>query len=177
MKKIIVAFCLMFSFCSYGQAYFIYQEAEKYFNGTDGRPQSYEKSFKLYEKSAKEGGVLAEKRLGDCYESGLGCDSSKFMAFKWYKIAAKHGNVDAIYALGFYYFFGIGCKSNGKKAFELYRKAAYNGHPFAINALHEWGIYGYNCGYDMPELKELTGEEIDWYLYFLEGKIIILNSN
>lgn len=175
MKKIIIVFCMMFSVC-YGQAYFIYQEAEKYFNGTDGRPQSYEKSFKLYEKAAQEGCVLAEKKLGDCYASGYGCDSSKFIAFKWYKIAAKHGNVDAIYALGFYYFFGIGCKSNGDKAFELYRKAADNGHPLAIKALHEWGIYGYRCGYDMPELKELTGEEIDWYYYFLEGKIIIINT-
>ena len=169
MKKVIVfIFNVMILLWGNGQAYYICQEAEKYFYGVEGREQSYEKSFNLYEKAAKEGCVLAEYKLAGFYELGLGVDSSYRMAFKWLKIAAKHGYPDAQYDLGFYYFFGWGCKEKPKKTFNLDLKAANNGSESARKALQEWGMYKYNCGYNLPELY---GEEgYDWYHYFMEEK-------
>ena len=60
------------TFKGHCQAWYMYQEAENYFYGTNSREQSYEKSFNLYEKAAKLGCVLAEEKLARSYECGYG---------------------------------------------------------------------------------------------------------
>lgn len=46
-------------------------------------------AFELYERAAKNGHILAQRYLADCYLEGLGCKKNNELAKKWYQKAAE----------------------------------------------------------------------------------------
>lgn len=167
MKRIACIFMIMsvVAYEGYCQAWFMYQEAENYFYGINGRKQSYEKSFKLYEKAAKSGCVLAENRLATCYEFGYGVTVSERNAFKWHKRAARHGNPASQGSLGFYYF----KKSRYRMADKWDLKAANNGNEHVINQMQQ-SFSRYSWGYNRENTHDSSGQEVDWYELFMKFK-------
>ena len=164
MKRIahILFILIAMTFEGHCQAWFIYQEADNYFYGINGREQSYEKSFNLYEKAAEQGCILAEKQLAFCYTYGYGGPASERLALKWNKKAARHGNADAQGTMGFYY---LKCGSY-KKAEKWFLKAANNGNELVIAQMQQqFGRYSW--GYCKERVEDSTGQKVDWYELFM----------
>ena len=143
MRYLFLFYTFLFAclFACPGQSYWIYQEAEEYYEGTNGREQSYEKAFVLYKKAADMGNPLAEYKLALCYWKGHGVTESSRKAFKYAKKSAKKGNDRAQELLGFLYFSGDGCKKSFKKAMRYYFRAADQGNESAIKNLQQIGWY------------------------------------
>lgn len=139
---IILIICLFsyYEYC-YSQAFFIYEDALEYFNGTNGKEKSYEKAFFLFNKSAQMGCPDAQFMLFKCYSQGLGARQSDKKAMRWCKKAAKQGYAQAQHTLGFNFFFGIGCKSSTLKALKWYIKSANQGYQESIHNLQSIGAY------------------------------------
>ena len=163
ITHIIILFFLMMSLEGHCQAWFFYQEADNYFYGINGREQSYEKSFNLCEKAAKQGCVLAERQLAICYTHGYGVTASERAAIQWNKKAARHGNADAQYALGYYYF----KHGSYKKADKWFLKAANNGNEQGI-AYEQQHFGRYSWGYSKEKVQDAMGQEVNWYELFME---------
>lgn len=165
MKKItpILLLLLAMTFKVQCQAWFMYQEAENYFYGINGREQSYEKSFNLYEKSAKLGCVLAEEKLAKSYECGYGVNVSAHTALKWHKKAARHGNTEAQGFLGFYY----SKRGLYRKSDKWYLKAANNGNENVISQMQQ-SFGKYSWGYCKERTEDVGGQEVNWYKLFME---------
>ena len=137
-------FLLLFYTCLFvchSQSYWIYQEAEEYYEGTNDREQSYEKAFVLYQKAADMGNPLAEYKMAICYMHGYGVKQSDKNALLYAKRAAKQGNADAQALLGFYYYFGVGCQRSYRKSTYWDFKAADQGNKTAIYNLQQLGLY------------------------------------
>ena len=125
----------------HSQAYFIYEDGMEYFNGANGKLQSYEKAFWLFSKSGEMGCPDAQLMLYECYYQGLGTTKSDRVAMKWCRRAAKQGNAQAQNVLGFHYYFGKGCRQSYSKAFKWYIKSANQGNQEAIHNLQSMGAY------------------------------------
>lgn len=102
--------------------------------------KSYEKSLI---KAAKKGSVIAQTKLGRCYEwhrykSNIQKAIEKTIF--WYSKAAEQGNPEAQVALGYYYEFGIGLAQDSNKAIFWYTKAAEQGDKYAQYRL-KWYDY------------------------------------
>lgn len=54
--------------------------------------QDCEKAFELFQNAAKGDSRAAERRVGDCYEKGLGTRVDYLKAAEWYLISADKGN-------------------------------------------------------------------------------------
>ena len=160
---ILLLLLIAMSFEGHCQAWFFYQEADNYFYGINGREQSYEKSFNLYEKAAKQGCVLAERRLAICYKNGYGVAASERAALHWNKKAARHGNADAQGALGFYYF----KPGTYKKSDKWFLKAANNGNEHVIIEMQQ-SFGRYSWGYCKEKTQDAMGQEVNWYELFME---------
>lgn len=158
-----ICLLLMMNLEGYCQAWFMYQEADNYFYGINGREQSYEKSFNLYEKAAEQGCVLAEKQLAVCYTHGYGVPVSERLALKWNKKAARHGNADAQGSLGFYYL----KRGSDKKSHKWFLRAANNGNERVIS-YEQQQFDRYSWGYDKERVVDSTGMEVNWYELFME---------
>jgi TPR repeat protein len=68
-----------------------------------GVTQSYTDAAKLFERSAKQGNVLAQDILGEMYDQGLGVPQDYKTAAKWYRLAAEQGDATGQYNLGLMY--------------------------------------------------------------------------
>ena len=90
-------------------------------------------AFSWFEKSAKQGFSLSQKKLGMFYESGTDpCIRNINKALYWYKKAADQGDNDAVLALGRLYANGIDEQNpDPKTAYKYFMQAAENGHPEA----------------------------------------------
>lgn len=124
-----------------GQAYWIYQEAEGYYHGIEGYPQSYDKAFCLYKKSASMGNIASLRMLGICYYNGYGIASSKRKSFIYMKKAALRGDTAAMMILSSYYLDGEGCKKSWKNCIKYAFKAADQGNESAIKFLRQFSLY------------------------------------
>ncbi|RHZ77224.1 hypothetical protein Glove_184g108 [Diversispora epigaea] len=80
-------------------------------------PQPEElKIFHWYLKSAEEGNINGQNKLGYCYLLGIGTTKDDEKAFQWYIKSAEGGNSGGQYSLANCYFYGIGTTKDEKKA-------------------------------------------------------------
>ena len=89
-----------------------------------------------YQKSAAQGYVRAEWKLGNLYSWGHGIIKSDAKAIEWWIKAASHGDAELKYGLGRKYQYGNGVPKDEGKAIEwLEKAAAQGGYMLAITSL------------------------------------------
>lgn len=86
-------------------------------------------AVKWFRKSAEQGNVVAQFKIGFCYETGRGVEQSWAEAVKWYRMAASRGSENAAYHLGMCYYYGwSGATKSLTEAARWYRLAEQNGY-------------------------------------------------
>ncbi|AGR78051.1 Sel1 repeat-containing protein [Aliarcobacter butzleri 7h1h] len=127
--------------------------------------RDYEKAFRLFEKSANQGEILAQAKLGEMYTNGIGTNqdfnkafywSQKYIvnqpmkavityadsnnyekALEWLKSLANDENIEAQLTLASLYYLGNMVKQDYKKSIYWYEKAANQGNTNAYVNLIE----------------------------------------
>ena len=95
-----------------------------------------EQDISKIRKTAGQGDVAAQLRLGTMFEFGLGGLPQDYtQAFYWYQIAAEQGSAMAQNQLGLWYANGQGVQQNNKLAFDWTKKAAEQGVAGALSRL------------------------------------------
>ncbi|KAG0235131.1 hypothetical protein BGW42_005781 [Actinomortierella wolfii] len=105
---------------------------------------------------AKEGDIMAQSRLGEMYERGVGVERNDSEAFKWYLEAAKQGDVASQHKTGVYYSSGRGTDKNPMEAVSWFQKAANQGYSpsqFDLGARYETGA----------GIEKNQSEALAWY--------------
>ncbi len=79
-----------------------YELGLSYFSNTDFNSggdfmQDYSQAVKWYLKSAEQGHIEAQVKLGICYANGLGVDKDENKAYYWWQKAAEQGHEFAIF--------------------------------------------------------------------------------
>ena len=82
--------------CKNEEAESLYQAAQEYYYGSNGKEENFKEAVKLYSKAAAMGHAEAEYQMGFFYDCGIGIQSDKVEAPKWYSKAAEQGYADAI---------------------------------------------------------------------------------
>ena len=104
----------------------IYNEANNYYNGTNGVSKDYKKAIELYLQAAERGHVDAQFRLGYYYAmESVPVDYKQ--AMQWYLKAAERGNRSAMCNIGIMYERGQGVSVDKSQALAWYNKAAEAG--------------------------------------------------
>lgn len=70
----------------------IYQQAVDYLEGRGDAGQDYSRAVVLLEKLATDDWSVAQNRLGECFEQGLGVSRDLDRAMTWYQRAAELGH-------------------------------------------------------------------------------------
>lgn len=107
-------------------------------------------------KSAKNGNVKSQVKLGDIYREGKEIQKNYAEAIRWYHRAIDQGNTTAQVSLGWMYANGKGVPQNDKEAVKLYRLAADQGNSIAQ----------YNLGVTYTNGKGVSrdaSEAVKWY--------------
>lgn len=81
-----------------------------------------------YLKSAKNGYIHAQFKMGSMYANGQGVSKNGAEAIRWYMKVAETGNSDAQFNIALIYDLGIGIQSNKYEAVKWYKKASTQGH-------------------------------------------------
>ncbi|MEY8687941.1 protein kinase [Bacteroides sp. AN502(2024)] len=132
----------------YSSAEDLYQKGMEYYKNS-----LYTEAIPFLDKAANQGYVVAQCKLGVCYDYGNGVEKDSVKAVEWYKKAAEQGNAEAQYRLGMCYNISEG---DWVKAVEWYRKAAEQGNAGAQYCL---GIcYNYGKGVEKDSVKA-----VEWY--------------
>lgn len=79
-------------------------------------------ALKIWRPSAEQGDAVAQYRVGQIYEMGIGGTPDYAAAASWYKKAADQGNRAAALNLAVLYEKGLGVNQNVAAALTLYRK-------------------------------------------------------
>jgi hypothetical protein len=108
----------------------LYAEAKRFLQTKD-----YASAFRLMEKAAAAGHLLAMNDLGDMYYSGDGVPQDYEQAFAWYRKGAMAGNVLAMANLAYLYEHGWGIGKDTVQACAWYRKAGAAGDQDSIRNL------------------------------------------
>ena len=116
----------------------IFDIANDYYYGSNGKTQDYAEAVKWYRKAAELGVAYAQLSLGMCYQYGWGVTQDYAEAVKWYRKAADQGDAWAQNNLGVCYYNGQGVTKDLDKAKELWRKAAAKGEQLAKNNLKKY---------------------------------------
>jgi TPR repeat protein len=95
----------------------------------------YEATAKVVRKSAEEGDVSAQNRLGLLYDEGTGVPQDYRQAKEWFEKAAKQGHVGAQVNLGTLYLQGEGAPQSAQMALFWFSWAAEQGHALAFAKL------------------------------------------
>src|SRR5690606_17724572 len=77
-----------------------------------------------YERAAEKGLALAQYRIGNMYEKGVGVERNLNKAKTWYKAAASQGNLTAMHNLGVLYAMGTEGVSDHRSAVRWFTEAA-----------------------------------------------------
>lgn len=117
---------------------------------------NYVEASKWYHKAAEQEHGMAQLRLGDMYNDGIGVEENDEEAVKWYRKAANQGIAMAQNMLGRVHQEGCGVKQSDIEAVKWYQKAAEQGLAFAQNNLG----FMHQSGLGVP--KNYT-EAVKWY--------------
>ena len=83
---------------------------------------------------AEEGNAVAQFKLGQHYDNGIGIDQDFSEAMRWYRAAAAQGVVEAHYNIGVLYDQGRGVDQDFSEAMRWYLWAAEKGD--ALSLIH-----------------------------------------
>lgn len=97
--------------------------------------ESLKKAVDWYRKATNAGNLVAQTKLGVCYENGQGVKKDEKAALELYRKAAEKGYAKAQYYLGLNYEKGIGVERNQAKALEWYKAAATQNDKNAKSAI------------------------------------------
>ena len=84
--------------------------------------QNFDRALEFYKKSANQGFINAQYKLGYYYDHGIGVDIDKGKAFEFYKAAAEGGSNYAQKSLALLYEYGKNTQRNTYIAMYLYKK-------------------------------------------------------
>ena len=102
-------------------------------------------------KSANQGNVQDQYKLGELYIAGDIVKEDKNEAFKWFRKAAERGYKDAQYQLGVCFYRGDGVGKNVSETMKWWKKAAEQGHGKAQSNI---GVLFYNGNGVEKDLSE-----------------------
>ncbi len=94
-------------------------------------------AMKWTRKSAEQGSVLAQYRLGVAYCTGDGVPENQAQGVEWLVKAVNQGCIPAHYELGLVYYYGLGVPQNYIEAYRLTNIAAAKGHDKAMSLRDE----------------------------------------
>ncbi|CAM1366600.1 conserved hypothetical protein [Tenacibaculum litopenaei] len=124
-----------------------------------GSERDDEKAYKLLEKSAEQGNMIAAGDLGAMYKYGKGCDLNLTKAKKWFKKAAEAGNQKAIYSLGYLSLKGLGnIQQDYQQAIHWFEKSNY---PMAKYWLGICYYHGYGVEKNIPKANQYLGANFE----------------
>lgn len=112
------------------------------------KESDYQKAIIWLQKSAEQGYVHAQVKLGYWYGQGYGVKKDPEKAFYWYKKAADQGNATAQYDVGICYENGKGVKESKTDALYWYKKAAEQDYENALFALGDCYYHGKGTSVD-----------------------------
>ena len=128
------------------------QKGIKYYTNKD-----YRRAFEWFEKSARQGDMEAQNKLGGMYYEGKGVAPNESKAFYWFEKSAGQGYVQAQSNLGYMYIHGHGVAQDDYKAFYWFEKSAEQGYALAQNNLGYMYIHGQGVAKDYRQAFE-------WYI-------------
>jgi len=105
MKKILVITFLTFLASSSFAGYF--EDGEEAL-----RTKDYSSALRKFKASADQGNSMANIKLGNMYDAGLGVTQDFFEAIRYYKLAARQGHVLGYVFVGAMYESGQGVSRN-----------------------------------------------------------------
>jgi len=120
------------------------------------------KAFELYNKSAQQGYVPAQRELGICYFIGKGVKEDNEEAVKWLGKAAEQGYSSAMLDLAECYRDGVGLSKDINTAREWSRKAAIGFYNEAAKGGTNADEVQYNLA-ECYEMNEDYKEAFEWY--------------
>lgn len=128
----------------------------RYFTGTGGAAQDYQKAFQWFQVPAQKGDARAQYYLGVMYGHGWGVKTNNKEAMKWLLLAAQQGDFKAENEIGCMYVRGQAEGKDFQKAMQWFRRSAEKGNPEAycnIGQMYSDGL-GVNGNYQ---------EALKWY--------------
>lgn len=93
--------------------------------------ERYEEAVPYLQRAAKAGSGIAQAKLGNMYEKGLGVSKNYQIAMNMYKKAAESQEPAGLVGIGGLYENGLGVAKDGAKAFSYYKRAADMGNALA----------------------------------------------
>lgn len=112
------------------------------------KDSDYRKAIVWLQKSAEQGYVHAQVKLGYWYGQGYGVKKDLEKAFYWYKKAADQGDATAQYDVGICYEYGKGVKESKSEALYWFKKAAEQDYESALFALGDCYYHGKGTSVD-----------------------------
>lgn len=129
----------------------LYNEASKYYNGTNGVTKDYQKAFEIYEQAAKKGSARAQYYIAEMYYYGIGLEKDEIVGYQWYKKAADNGDSIACNRLGNMFYSGKTVPQNYSTAFSWYKKSAEKGYKWGQFNLADMYFDGKGCEKDYAQ--------------------------
>lgn len=106
-----------------------------YLNGDGGLGKDPVQAAHWFELAALQGNTLAQERIADLYQDGLGVSANVRLAFDWRLKAAQGGEFDAQVKLAKMYLDGAGTARDGARARDWLERAAIEGNAQARQML------------------------------------------
>ena len=113
-------------------------------------------AMKIWRSGAEQGDAVAQFRLGQIYEMGIGAAPDYAAAAVWYKKSADQGNGSAAINLAVLYEKGLGVKQDSLAALNLYRKA--QGLPSDLVSAKQVGALQETLKKAQDRVNQLEGE-------------------
>ena len=90
--------------------------------------ERYEEAVPFLQRAAKAGSGIAQAKLGNMYEKGLGVSKNYQIAMNMYKKAEQSHEPEGLLGIGGLYDNGLGVEQSPEKAFSYYKRAADMGN-------------------------------------------------
>lgn len=110
----------------------LYETGERYWDGTNGVEQNYEKAVEYYVRAADLGHVDAIYSLGYCYAKGIGINRDIQKAKMLLAYAIDHGSLMAAAKMGDFYYWGEIFPEDKVRGYLYLKYAADNGHAHSM---------------------------------------------
>ena len=95
----------------------------RYYDGSRGFGQSFEKAVSYYKLAAEHGNRQAQENLGYCYYYGRNMNAPDYeKAFHYFALGAFDGHLISLYKIGDMYLNGYYVPKNEKEAYEIYQR-------------------------------------------------------
>jgi tetratricopeptide (TPR) repeat protein len=120
----------------------LWENAEKYHDGSDDCFQDYYEAIKLYKQAIKLGCPLAYKKIGDMYLNGEGVTENHKKALEWYKEGIKNGNYECYAGMANIFY----CNEQIEDFHKAY-KLLFRDRKNKRNAIVEDFLCIYNCNF------------------------------